>query len=115
MALDQEYESLKLLGVALKLLGEIETELDLLKARLVRMTKQALEICQQLEFEFEKRKQRNSDMEMKEPADHELRDKIKSGLESQPEKPESKNRINNESNLGRSEGFEKMPEDLEML
>ncbi|CAK9165911.1 unnamed protein product [Ilex paraguariensis] len=87
--------------------GELETELNLLKVRLTRMTKQAVEICQQLEFEFEKQKQRNYDMEMKEPTDHELRDKIKSGLESQPAKPKSKM----ESTMNQMKGGAKVRED----
>ncbi|CAK9169099.1 unnamed protein product, partial [Ilex paraguariensis] len=81
--------------------------LDLLKVCLSRMTKQAVEKCQQLEFKFEKRKQRSYDMEMKEPVGHELRDKIKSGLESQPEKPKSKM----ESTMNQIEGGTKVRED----
>ncbi|CAK9181560.1 unnamed protein product, partial [Ilex paraguariensis] len=69
--------------------------------------KQAMEICQQLEFEFQKPRQRNFDMEMKEPPDHELRDKIKLGLESQPKKPKSKM----ESTMNQIEGGAKVRED----
>ncbi|CAK9170599.1 unnamed protein product [Ilex paraguariensis] len=87
MALNQESVALKLI------LDELETEIPRLQVHLARLTQQKeelVEMFQQLEFELEKQKQRNSDMKMVEPADHELRDKIKSVLESQPKKPKTK-------------------------
>ncbi|CAK9140135.1 unnamed protein product [Ilex paraguariensis] len=87
MALNQESVALKFI------LDELETEIPSLQVHLARLTQrkeELVEMFQQLEFELEKQKQRNSDMKMVEPADHELRDKIKSVLESQPKKPKTK-------------------------
>ncbi|CAK9162562.1 unnamed protein product [Ilex paraguariensis] len=104
MDLDQESEILELI---FNQIGELETRIPRLQDERARLKREEDEVdakFQLLKLELAKLKQRNSDMEMdvfelvknrikaimEQPADHELREKVKSWLESQTEKVEAK-------------------------